>query len=184
MTAIATREVMGKSTPERAPWTSKELQELRRVAPLGALTAADILGRSIKSVRRAAERHGISLRQSGSNAGRLLGQPNGSSYADARAAAEHALIMKALRDDVAAGRISLTDLDRALAALESGAPLCPSCGRNPADRPREGICTGCHNRRLAAAHNAARDAHDGQQDLWRTRQTKSRRSRRGKEGTP
>lgn len=174
---------MGKSTGQRAPWTSKELQSLRRVAPLGAQAAADILGRSTKSVRRAAERHGISLRQTGSTAGRLLGTPNGSHHADARRAADHARLVGRMRDDIAAGRIQLADLDRALAALDNGAPLCPSCGRNPADRPAEGICTGCHIRRLEAAHNAARDAHDSQQGLWRARQNKSRRARRTQEGT-
>lgn len=184
MSTISPRKEVAIPTPAKLPWTSRQIDELRRVAPLGAQTAADILDRSLWSVRHAAYRHGISLRQTGSTAGRLLGQPRSASYADARAAAEHAELVALLRADLAAGAITLDDLDRALEAIAAGAPLCPSCGRNPVDRPREGICTACHNRRLEAAHHAALDAHAGQQGLWRARQNRSRSKRRPTQETP
>jgi hypothetical protein len=178
VTTITTRKQVAQPTPTKVPWTSRQLDELRRVAPLGQQAAADILGRSVWSVKQAAYRHGISLRQTGSRAGRLLGQPNGTSYADARAAADHARLVGQLRAELAAGAFTLDDLDRALEAIDAGVPLCPMCGRNPADRPKEGICTACHNRRLEAAHLAALDSHEAQQGLWRARQNRSRAKRR------
>lgn len=178
MTATEIREVVKQPTARRvSPWTSKELDALRRVAPLGARAAAEILGRSIASVKLAAHRHRISLRTTGTRAGVLLGQPRGTSWADARRSAEFTRLLERVRADLADGKIQLRDLDRALAALDAGAELCPSCGRNPIDQP-DGICTGCHRRRLADAHQAAIDAHAGQQELWAARTSKVRHKRR------
>lgn len=180
-----TRQVVGKSGTGCAPsprsfkpWTSKELDALRRVAPLGADAAAEILDRSIHSVRRAAERHGISLRRTGSRAGRLLGQPNGTRFAPAARTARRVDLLDQLRADLAAGRVALSDLDRALDALDADLPLCANCGQHPADHERSGFCTPCHRRRLAAAHAFALDARNAQDELWRERQAKTRANRK------
>jgi hypothetical protein len=185
MTATESRKVV-KVQPQRqlSPWTSKQLDELRRVAPLGTHAAAEILGRTIASVQMAAHRHGISLRATGNRAGRILGQPNGSSWSTARTNAEYARLLATMRADLREGRLALPDLDRALNALEHGAELCPQCTKHVIDVPSEGICTSCHRIRLAAAHDAAIDAHRSQRILWDARQSKVRRKRREAKETP
>lgn len=176
-----TAEVMKLSdaaeVSSRRAWTSLEVRTLEQLAELGADAVAAALDRPVASVKLKAHRLGISLRQPGSRVGRLLGQPTGVDWADARELAATVALHAQIRADIAAGRVTLADLERAHRALEAGAELCPFCSCNPSDHP-DGLCTACHRRRLAAAHRAAVDAHEAQQDQWAACQAASRTRRK------
>lgn len=169
-----------KSLPAVA-WTSKEVARLRTVAHLGASGAAEHLGRTMKSVRQAAARHRISLRQPGERRGLVLGQPRGVSLIEARDAAAHTEALRAVREDVLAGRLDPADLERAARRkylLERGVALCPGCARNPQENRSTGLCIPCHLRHLADGHRGLAEAREAQRELWRERQRKARRRRR------
>jgi hypothetical protein len=165
-----------------APWTSKELARLRAAAHLGAAGAAEALSRPPESVRQAAKRHRISLRQPGERRGLLLGQPRGVSLLEARDAASHATALRAVREEVLAGRLDPANLERAARRrylLERGVPLCPGCARNPQENRASGLCVPCHLRHLADGHRSEGDeAQEAQRELWRERQRKVRARRR------
>lgn len=178
MTAAKVVSVSGPSDlTRRGPWSSLEVRTLRDLATLGAKAIAVELGRPVTAVEKKASRLGISLRQPGSKVGLLLGQPPGTSWTDARELALTVALHAQIRADVAAGRLTVADLERAHAALTAGVADCPACVRNPADHP-DGLCTACHRRRLSTVHRAALDAHDAQQELWSARQAASRSRRK------
>jgi hypothetical protein len=158
-------------------WTTAELSRLRELAAesFGIEAIAELLERSVDSVRSAASRNRISLRRKGITAGILLGQPRGTSFR--RPTVEE---LAELRDDVLAGRIDLPSLERVvLAKAEPEAELCPSCVARPQEVASTGLCTQCHLKRLAEAHREVREPSPAQRELWRERQRKSRRRRRG-----
>lgn len=126
------------------PWTVRELEELRRLAPLGAAAAALALGRSVSSVELAAHRHRISLRRAGERRGSILGQPRG-----LRAEGE----LRRLREGVLSGALDPAEVEARGAAVLLGADLCPACAARPPEVASTGFCRPCHLRALA--HGAA-----------------------------
>lgn len=180
MTSVKLRDKSGRQNgggAGAAPWTSRELARLRMVAHLGTAGAAEALGRSPGSVRVAASRHRISLRQPGERRGLVLGQPRGVSLIEAREAAAHAEALRAVREEVLAGRLDPADLERAARRrylLERGVPLCPGCARNPQENKATGLCTPCHLRHLAEGHALTEEERRARRELWRARQRKSR----------
>lgn len=148
-------------------WTVRELDELRRLAPLGAHAAAAALGRSVQAVQAAAKRHRISLRRPGERRGSVLGQPRG-----VRAEGE----LRRLREQVLSGEIDPAEVEARGAAVVLGAEVCPACAARPPEVSSTGFCRPCHLRALAhgAAHvraeTSARRAWDAE------RQRRHRRS--------
>jgi hypothetical protein len=139
--------------PEHRPWTSDERRRLRELAPKGAEFVASELGRSVKGVRREAERLRVSLRQAGERRGLLLGQPAGASWMELEGPT--ADDVRAMREAVLAGEVDLGRLERRV-ALEAAAArgevaLCPRCTVFPQSRP-SGLCERCHLEHLADAH--------------------------------
>lgn len=146
-----------------AAWTSSEVAELRRLAPLGARVAAQALGRSVSSVRLQAHRQRISLRPPGERRGILLGQsPKVKGPA-----------VKKLRRDVLAGDVDQEVVVHLVELAAQGAPICPMCGREPVETPA-GLGQICHNRELALAHELAVDRRTSERDLDAARQRKHR----------
>jgi len=143
---------------ETKPWTTGDLRRLRASAHLGAHEAARLLGRSVNSVKMAANRHRISLRRRGSRRGLVLGQPRGVSIA------------AQIRGDIVSGRVDAEILARRM-AITPDAPLCPCCGYREAEVPSSGWCLPCHMRRLSEAHLQALEDIDSQRALWVSRQT-------------
>lgn len=166
--------------PGARAWTSKQLAELRRLAPMGVDACADLLDRSPESIRQAAKRHRISLRQPGSRRGLILGQPRGTSWAILRTAAEQTGLLADLRDRVLAGEIDPAGLERrALDLLAHGAELCPRCVARPVlAGHRSGLCDVCWRRSLneALAHEQLLETERREGD--RLKQANSRRRRR------
>lgn len=165
------------------PWTAKEIQTMRSMAALGAQAIAESLGRSLWSVRNAARRHRISLRRTGVRVGLVLGQPRrrGVSFAEGRFHGRRVEILAQIRQDVLAGRIDPSRLEqevRRRVSLLEGAPLCPSCAMNPQERAT-GLCDDCHIKSLADAHRSHDMGQQAQRELWRERQRKVRRRRKG-----
>lgn len=158
------------------PWTSGELTELRKLAPLGALAAAEVLERSVSSVKNQARRQRISLRRDGERRGRVLGQPRDVRMADAA----HEDALARLRDDVLNGRIDADRVARRTQLIATGAPLCPSCAIRPVEVLATGTCSDCHMKALAAAHAMEADTLATQRLLDRERQRKHR-AQAGKE---
>lgn len=167
---------MGNTTRgknDSRPWTSNELVELRRLAHLGAHEIAEILDRSVKSVRRTAERHRISLRRNGERRGALLGIPRVDAD-DLRAAGLEVAVLHEIRRLALAGTVDPATLEaRAIRSL-TDSTLCPQCVRRPAEVRRSGLCRPCHLRHLAEAHADELEAHAAQRDLWAARQRKQR----------
>lgn len=135
------------------PWTSAEIDLLRRNAHRGVHECAELLNRSVGSVRQAAHRNRISLRKTNSRRGLLLGQPRGTRWADLRQHGLNADTLQAIRADALDGTVDLAVLEQQVVALSqpSHLPLCPSCVSRPQARPT-GLCLPCHLRHLAAAH--------------------------------
>lgn len=156
---------------------------MRKMASLGAAAVAEALDRTEASVRKAASRNRISLRRTGIKGGLVLGQPRrrGVSFAEGRYHSRRVELLKKIREDVIAGRIDPGRLEQEIrrrTAVLEGAPLCPSCVRNPQERPT-GLCDDCHIGSLAEAHRSHELRQDAQRELWRERQRKVRRSRKG-----
>jgi hypothetical protein len=158
-------------TFEARPWTTRELEQLRELAPLGARRAAEVLGRSLWSVVKAAQRHRISLRQPRSRRGLILGQPRGvSSSADPRIAR--------LRADVLSGEVDpgrVVEVGRA--SLLPDTPVCPACGVRPVTVSLTGFCRPCHWRARAAGPAHEREVRQAARELDRERQRKHRSKR-------
>lgn len=136
--------ICGANMAVQNPWTVRELEELRRLAPLGAAAAAAALGRSVASVKRAAQRHRISLRRKGERRGLVLGQPRGM-----RTEGEIARLRRA----VLAGELDPGEVEARGRAVLLGLELCPACAARPAEVSSTGLCRPCHLRALA--HGAA-----------------------------
>ncbi len=140
------------------PWTTTEIGILRENASLGATALAALLHRSEASVRRAAERHRISLRRPGERRGSVLGQPRGVS------------LKRQMRDDILCGMVDAAVLAERL-RLDAEAELCPACGVRPVRVTTTGLCRACHLSRLADLHREALAEISAQKELWRERQT-------------
>lgn len=169
-TAVISRNITPETFQAR-PWTSKELGELRRLAPLGAETAAAVLERSMRSVKMQAHRLRISLRTEGERRGTLLGQPRGVSVlADARRARQ----LKQLREDVLAGRVDVARAERRGRAILLGRTDCPSCSLRPIEVVSTGFCEDCHLEALALGHALEADRAEAQRNVDRERQRKHR----------
>lgn len=163
--------ILRNKPPETKPWTSRELAELRRLAPLGAATVAALLERSIASVKMAAHRHRISLRPEGERRGLVLGQPrSGSLVSSVRRIA----FLRQLREDVLAGKADVVRMERRIRAITHGASLCPRCSVRPVEIERTGLCEDCHVEELAWAHALEADRTKADRLLLRERQRKSR----------
>lgn len=130
----------------------------------GARTVAQMLGRSLRSVKAAAHRQRISLRRRGERRGSVLGQPRGVS------------IQAAIRSDVVDGRVDATALAVRM-RIDSEAGLCPSCARRPATVTMTGLCDVCHLDRLTRAHLDEVEKIDAQRALDASRQTLCRARR-------
>lgn len=164
------------------PWTSSELNRLRELAGMDVDLIAEELGRSAASVRMAAHRNRISLRQPHSTNGLLLGQPRGVSWLGDRHEAATLRALRQLRADVLAGKVDPAQPERAVRrawAVARGAPPCPACTRNPQENARTGLCTDCHLKELARAHReGAYDQSEARREHNREKQrSKRRRSR-------
>ena len=171
-----TTVIRGSKTPvlKSRPWTTAEIAELRRVATLGAETAAELLGRSVASVKGAARRHRISLRPAGERRGLALGQPKGTKAYPI----QRLRFLRQLRADVLAGRVDVARMERRVRAITRGEPLCPECARRPVEVEQTGLCEDCHLDRLAWAHAMEADRVEKDRQLLRERQRKSRAKRR------
>lgn len=152
-------------------WTSAELAELRQNAHLGAVAVAAILGRPVWSVRKAAQRHRVSLRPTGERRGHLLGQPRDRSWVQQVGADPGALAR--IREEVLAGDLDLAELE-ARVTRRPVRPICPACGQREQERIGTGLCEPCHARGLARAHREERDRREARRELWRARQEKHR----------
>jgi hypothetical protein len=162
------------------PWNSKEVQYLRRHATLGARTLAAHLDRPENAVRQKARALRISLRQPGSRAGLILGQPRDVSFKELKGTLADIAALEAHRRAVLAGTTDAARIERLAArqaALAAGVPLCPWCARNPQEIDSTGYCTECHLKALAQAHRDAALIDEAQRELWRERQRKVRRNR-------
>ncbi len=169
-TAVISRQQPPGNIPSR-PWTSKELGELRRLAPLGAETIAELLERSVWSVRKQAQRIRISLRPEGERRGTVLGQPRGvSMLADARRTRQ----LRQLREDVLAGRVDVARAERRGRAIALGRTDCPSCSVRPIEVESTGFCEDCHLEALALGHALEADRAEAQRGVDRERQRKHR----------
>lgn len=146
-------------------WNTGELTTLRNYASLGAAELAEMLGRSVNSVRMTARRYRISLRRANERRGLVLGQPRG--Y---RLAAD-------ISSDIRSGHIPAEVLAQRT-ALREEAGMCPCCGRNPATVRATGFCRSCHLDRMTSAHLDILEEHDAQRALWTSRQALCRTRRR------
>lgn len=161
-------------SPER-PWTSKDVDLLRKSAHLGAEAVAELLERSIGAVRQQAWRMRISLRRLGERRGLILGQPRGVSL---RSETATALNLGQLREDVLVRAVDPGRIERRVRDEVLGTELCPGCARRPQEVKSMGLCENCHLRLLAEAHRLEPDRIEAQRELDRERQRKSRRRRR------
>jgi len=161
-----------QAVDEKAPWTTREIDKLRRLAPLGAAEISGMMGRTERSVRQMAHRMRISLRMPGQRRGLLLGQPRGVSFVEA--VVRHP-DLEGIREAVFAGDADIERMDRRVQLTANGAPLCPSCARRPQEIERTGLCEDCHTRELAHAHAMESDRAEADRHLDRERQRKHRR---------
>jgi len=124
------------------PWTTREVATLREKRELGAVTLAEILGRTVCSVREAARRNRISLRRPGWAGGRVLDQRHG---------------VRVCRDAHCA---IVADSERAMrrAELYRAAALCPDCGRRRVEIAQTGLCQECHSDYLKQCYSRERPA--------------------------
>jgi hypothetical protein len=165
----------GKKGRFQTSWTTSEVADLRRLAPLGAEAIAEELSRSVWSVKKQAQRLRISLRRDGETRGPVLGQPRG----DRLAPAVHRIrFLRQLRADVLAGRVDVERMERRVRLIARGAALCPECAKRPVEIERTGLCEDCHLDRLAWAHALEADRAEKDRQLLRERQRKSRARRR------
>lgn len=161
---------------ESRPWTASDVDFMRRNADSGALWIALQLGRSVASVKGAANRYRISLRRKGEARGHLLGQPRDESWSELR----HVGLNNPdkIRKAVIDGELNLEDVEATLRAIADGTTqrICPACSVRNADRPT-GWCTPCYTRELARAHQDATDRIEARRALDAARQGKSRARR-------
>lgn len=160
------------------PWTSGEIQKLRNNANLGAEACATILGRTVKSVKRKAQRERISLRPPGERRGLLLGQARDTAWMQQPGIAPGRL--KEIREQAIAGELDLGALERRVidAVRRPNRPLCPWCSTRPVERQTTGLCEPCHLRELARAHRDEAEKAAARRDLDAARQQASRARRR------
>ena len=116
----------------KRPWTSLEIERLSANRELGAVALAELLGRSVWSVKRAAYRFRISLRRPGDARGHVLGQP--------RTLKLSGKLRKAMGDS--------PDLYAERMRVSREAALCPSCAHRPTQVESSGLCRPCHVRHL------------------------------------
>ncbi|OPZ43233.1 MAG: hypothetical protein BWY94_01927 [Actinobacteria bacterium ADurb.BinA094] len=147
---------MTRGSRDNKPWTSRELRTFRANAHLGARACAELLGRSVASVRCAAHRHRISLRQDGSRRGSVLGQPRGVS------------LRRGLREELVSKRLDGPLAERL--RLDREAELCPSCAARPIAVPTTGLCHICHTHALTQAHRDEIALLEAKRALWTSRQ--------------
>ena len=143
-------------TRETKPWTTGELAILRTHAHLGAACVADLLGRSVSSVKNAAYRNRISLRPRGCRRGLILGQPRGVSL---RREVRESLV-RDRRDELLERR----------AKVDADAALCPCCAKRPARHSRTGYCTPCAIEHQTAAYEELTASDAAMQKAWAARQ--------------
>lgn len=155
-------------------WTTEEIRILRSQSSLGAELLAELLGRSVQSVKQAAKRHRISLRRRGSRSGLLLGQPRGKSWREQVGADPRRLA--AIREEALSGELDLSLLEsRVRSWLHPGSvELCPRCVARPIERQSSGLCEVCHNGLLAEAHRDEAQRRASRRDLDAARQEKAR----------
>lgn len=166
------------------PWSSSELSRLRQLAHLGQEGAAIALGRTPRSVRRAADRYNISLRRPGETRGLVQGQPRGVSFAQLARENQKLAVLRELRQDLIAGEVDVRSIYLIASRkmkLARGAQLCPGCAVNPQEHDETGLCRDCHLIALADAHRGDSAMKHAQRELWRERQRKVRRKRRGEQ---
>lgn len=155
------------------PWTSRELQALRDHAHLGATKVAELLDRSVFSVRKQAKKNRISLRRKGERRGLVLGQPTGVSWQEHR--------LRQIHTDIIDGNVRMEDLEQRIRDyMDPDVPMCPGCATRPIRRKATGLCEVCHLHMLARAHRETQAEADAQRELWKYRQEASRRARRKK----
>lgn len=162
---VSGREKAANTEGARHAWTSRDLATLREHACEGAESVAAMIGCTPCAVRKAAQRHRISLRLPGSRRGLVLGQPRGVS------------LRRELREDIISGVVSDEAIARRM-SIDDEADLCPVCCRRPQEVRSTGLCTLCHMRRLAEAHLQELEQLDGQRALWSSRQALCRARRR------
>jgi hypothetical protein len=126
-------------------WTTTELARLQENRELGAAALADLLDRSLWSVKRAAYRQRISLRRPGDARGHVLGQPR----------------TLRLRADVREALRSAPDLYAQRLWVSREASICPDCAHRSIQVETSGLCRPCHARHLERLY---REAH-GELDL-------------------
>jgi ribosomal protein L37AE/L43A len=162
-------------------WSTQELQTLREHAYLGAEALAAMLHRSVKSVKRMAERQRISLRREGSRAGLIMGQPRGVSWMSQVGASPERL--EQLREEVLEGHVDMGELERRIKERIYGKakPICPACGARNVERSQTGLCEPCHWTYLAREHRERADRDVARRDLDAARQEASRARRRSAE---
>lgn len=141
---------------------------LRDNATSGAARAAEILKRSVKSVRMQASRQRVSLRRPGCRRGPVLGQPRAVSWmADAAS--------RAMRENVLAGVFDVARAESLIRdELAGRALLCPACAVRPQTNVRTGLCAVCHAKMLAERHREAIAVLAARRDVVRLRQEKKR----------
>lgn len=166
MSTLATSRDKPPVTITDRPWTSTEVQEMRRMAPLGAEAVAEVLERSVRSVRQQAHRLRISLRRTGERRGMILGQPRGRT------------LDPALREAVIAGVADPARAESLGIAKVLGRSDCPACGTRPAEVASSGFCQRCHLEALALGHAMEADTAAAQRKVDRERQRKSRSKRK------
>lgn len=154
-------------------WTTEELRLLKSSAKLGVESCAILLGRSEQSIKQAAKRYRISLRQQGSRGGILLGQPRGTAWMNQIGMDPERLA--AIRQEAIAGDVDIAELEQRIRDhLDGAIATCPSCARRPVERPATGLCEPCHMTLLARAHRDEADRRQARRDLDAARQEKAR----------
>jgi len=140
------------------PWTTRDLLYLREHREDGAGAIAEVLGRSVGSVRAQANRWRISLRKPGSRKGIRIGQPRG------------VRLPKELRDGLLeTGQVVADRLQ-----MRPDEELCPQCGHRPIRIESLGICRVCHLRNLTDHHRELENEQAAQRELWAARQARHR----------
>jgi hypothetical protein len=142
-------------------WTTAELTLLRERAHDGAAAVADLLGRSVVSVKKAAQRHRVSLRRPGVTCGLVLNQPR-----DVKLSGE-------FRDAIAKGRIGPNAIAERM-ELAKTAEICPACGKRPVTMTSTGWCRPCHLSHLADAQRELLYELEAQREPWQVRQSLKR----------
>lgn len=148
-----------------------ELNTLRVRAKDGAAAVAAATGRSIASVKSAANRYRISLRPTSERRGKVLGEPR-DGY---RTEQQH------IRDGILSGDVDPIRLEAHLQHIADDMrgvrqQLCPACTARPIEKAT-GLCTTCHTRALTEAYRHAAGEKAAERELVNERQRRSRRKR-------